>query len=305
MPQCGPPHVAAKLPNHLVVASSGADSTGRPGLVSSLACAYIALIPTPSMAFNVRLEDVENPATQSGVLAATEHRWDDAEKQFRIVLSEDPNSASAWSNLGNVHLSKSRPNEAFSDFSEAIRLAPSAPVPYLNRALAEEQLGVDADEQGQHQLAQEQYAGAVKDCNLAIERDSKEFAAWFNKGNALARLQDYGGALESYRTAADLAPGIAGYRLREAELMFQEDRVADADRLLRTVVRKNPTYAEAHAALTAVQWQLGQAGKAEEHFAIATAIDSRWKRVSYIHTQTRWPPKLYAAMEKFLSIVPG
>lgn len=37
-----------------------------------------------------------------------------------------------------------------------------APVPYLNRALAEEQLGVDADEQGQHQLAQEQYAGAVK-----------------------------------------------------------------------------------------------------------------------------------------------
>ena len=63
--------------------------------------------------------------TMQGVLAATEHRWDDAEKQFRIVLSEDPNSASAWSNLGNVHLSKSRPNEAFSDFSEAIRLAPS------------------------------------------------------------------------------------------------------------------------------------------------------------------------------------
>ena len=52
----------------------------------------------------------------------------------------------------------------------------------------------------------------LQDCNLAIERDSKEFAAWFNKGNALARLQDYGGALESYRTAADLAPGIAGYR---------------------------------------------------------------------------------------------
>ena len=63
--------------------------------------------------------------------------------------------------------------------------------------------------------------------------------------------------------------------------------------------------AEAHAALTAVQWQLGQADKAEEHFAIATSYDSRWKRVSFIQTQTRWPPKLYAAMEKFLSIVPG
>lgn len=52
----------------------------------------------------------------------------------------------------------------------------------------------------------------LQDCNEAIERDPKEFAAWFNKGNALARLQDYAGALESYRTAADLAPGIAGYR---------------------------------------------------------------------------------------------
>ena len=37
-----------------------------------------------------------------------------------------------------------------------------APVPYLNRALAEEQLGVDADEHDEHQEAQVQYSGAVK-----------------------------------------------------------------------------------------------------------------------------------------------
>ena len=52
----------------------------------------------------------------------------------------------------------------------------------------------------------------LQDCNEAIERDPKEFAAWFNKGNALARLHDYSGALESYKKAADLAHGIAGYR---------------------------------------------------------------------------------------------
>ena len=39
-----------------------------------------------------------------------------------------------------------------------------APVPYLNRALAEEQLGVDEDQQNQHQAAQGQYSGAVKVC---------------------------------------------------------------------------------------------------------------------------------------------
>lgn len=52
----------------------------------------------------------------------------------------------------------------------------------------------------------------LQDCNEAIERDPKEFAAWYNRGNALARLEDYAGALDSYRMAADLAPGIAGYR---------------------------------------------------------------------------------------------
>ena len=35
----------------------------------------------------------------------------------------------------------------------------------------------------------------------------------------------------------------AGYRLREAELMFQEGQAATADRVMRGVVRKNPNYA--------------------------------------------------------------
>lgn len=52
----------------------------------------------------------------------------------------------------------------------------------------------------------------MQDCDEAIAHDAKEFAAWFNKGNAQARLEDYAEALESYRQAADLAPGIAGYR---------------------------------------------------------------------------------------------
>ena len=42
---------------------------------------------------------------------------------------------------------------------------------------------------------------------------------------------------------------IAGYRLREAELLFENDQAGDADRLLRTVLRKNPRYAGESLAL--------------------------------------------------------
>lgn len=50
----------------------------------------------------------------------------------------------------------------------------------------------------------------VQDCDDATERDPKEFAAWFDRGNILVRLEDYKKALASYTKAADLAPGISG-----------------------------------------------------------------------------------------------
>ena len=56
--------------------------------------------------------------------AATEQRWEEAERFFQIVLKEEPGSASAYSNLGNVHLSQRRPEQAVADFSRAIQLSP-------------------------------------------------------------------------------------------------------------------------------------------------------------------------------------
>ena len=57
-------------------------------------------------------------------MAANDGRFDDAERFFQIVLKADQESASAWSNLGNVHLSLGRPQDATQEFSKAIALAP-------------------------------------------------------------------------------------------------------------------------------------------------------------------------------------
>ena len=51
-----------------------------------------------------------------------------------------------------------------------------------------------------------------------------------------------------------------------------------------------------------MQWVSGQQGKAEEHFEKAVSLDPRWSKMRFIRQQTRWPPTLYAAMEKFLAI---
>lgn len=71
---------------------------------------------------------------QTGVQAATEQRWDEAERFFQIVLKDEPDSASAYSNMGNVHLSQRRPEQAVTDFSRAIQLAPEVSISLLQWA---------------------------------------------------------------------------------------------------------------------------------------------------------------------------
>lgn len=72
-----------------------------------------------------------------------------------------------------------------------------------------------------HSQALARYPEAIDDCDAAIKNDPKEYAAWFNKGNVETRVANYSGALSDYQRAADLAPGIAGYRLRAATVLFQ------------------------------------------------------------------------------------
>lgn len=82
----------------------------------------------------------------------------------------------------------------------------------------------------------------------------------FGVGNMQMRLGQYKEALDSFQVAADLAPGIAGYRLREAQLLFQNAKSEEAVRMTRGVVRRNPYYAGAAALLSTGYWPLPVCG---------------------------------------------
>lgn len=194
------------------------------------------------------------------------------------------------------------PFAAVEDYNQAVRLAPEAPVPLLNRAIALEQLGLDLEAQGQHDAAVVRWQAAVADCDAAIQRDPKEAAAWFNKGNAEMRLEQYGSAAATYRQAADLAPGIPGYRLRQAQVEFQNGDTEAAARLTRSVCRKNPNYAEAFASLAAMLYKDGNFDKAENAFNTATEIDPSFRKLEYVLDNTRWPPSLVQVFSQFLAL---
>ena len=60
-------------------------------------------------------------------------------------------------------------------------ILPQAPVPYLNRAIAKETLGVEAAQRGDSPGAQALWRSAAEDASRAIELDPKEFAAYFDR----------------------------------------------------------------------------------------------------------------------------
>jgi len=206
--------------------------------------ASLFLSPPPSFAENVRVEDVKSPALRAGLEAANEQRWADAERLFKTFLLEEPDSASGLSNLANVELSTGRPQQALEHFDRAVALAPGAAVPRMNRALAKEALAVAAaattgrkgassssspppssssasSSSSSSSSAALLLASAAEDARAASQLDPREFAAFFDLGNILERQRDFEGALAAFAEAADLAPGLPGYRLREAAAMFQ------------------------------------------------------------------------------------
>lgn len=258
-----------------------------------------------ALAENVRVEDVTSSTLRAGLEAANEGRLDAAEKFFKAYLAqEDPSSASGFSNLGNVHLQQGKTQLALEDFTKAVDLAPEAAVPRLNRSIAYEQLGVNEEKQGRETAAADYYKKALADCDAATAADPKEFAAWFDKGNVQMRVGDYTGALESYNKAADLA-AIPGYRLRAATLQYQTGDIAKAKQTMRGIIRKNSNYAEARAALAAVNWAEGNVDVAEELLASAEDLDGAlWKDLNEVREMTRWPPALYDAYSRLLKVIP-
>ena len=320
--------------------SSTSTSTSLFSALALSACLLLGPFSLPSLAENVRVEDVESAALRAGLEAANDQRWADAERLFKAFLLEEPDSASGLSNLANVELSTGRPQQALEHLDRAVGLAPRAAVPRMNRALAKEALAVaDSSSSPSSSAASELLlASAAEDARQASLLDPKEFAAFYNRGNILERQGDFVGALEAFTEAADLAPGLPGYRLREAASMFQvaldneegggrsggEGRgargatatetadaassassaasVAKARKLVAGVTRKNPRYAEAKAALAAMSWQQGDVSAAEGAFNAAVSLEGDWRKPGHAARVTRWPPRLVEAYERLLAI---
>ncbi|KAG5181980.1 hypothetical protein JKP88DRAFT_245905 [Tribonema minus] len=160
------------------------------------------------------------------------------------------------------------------------------------------------------------WEAAVADYTAAIDLwgggrgpDTNPYALTF-RGNALAFLGRYKQAVEDYEAADNLftqqrSPDRAlDARANRALALYEIGNRHDAVRLMKSVLRRQPGYADLHVAIAADAWGRRDAETAEREWAFAcqnTDVGcAKYKSMEWVTGIRRWPPSLSAQLGNFL-----
>jgi len=256
--------LAAASPAPLSAAASALPISASPGRSA----------PPLSSLFQQALD-----ASRSGRFAEALPLWD-------AVLSRAPEDAAAWSNRGNVQLALGDPLAAIADQDHSLALEPENADAHLNRGTAEEAL--------------QRWDAAAADYAWILQRNPADASALYNRGNVQGSRGDWQAARDSFVAAADARPGFAMARSSAALAAFQLGDLTDAERELRSLIRRYPLFADARAGLTALLWHRGARGEAESHWAAASGLDPRYRQSDWLLEVRRWPPQAVTALERFV-----
>jgi len=219
---------------------------------------------------------------------SSEGQFNNALDKWNAYLETYPDDPAALSNRGNVKLVVGDPKGSIVDQNRAIELNPGELDPYINRGIANESLGL--------------WLQAKEDYLYVISKDNENFSALYNLANVEGSLNDWEKARSLFNQAAQYNPGFAMARSSEALANYQLGDFEASEKELRKLIRRYPTFADARAALTALQWSKGKSGEAESNWIAAVELDSRYAQKDWLLEVRRWPPAPVDDLMKFISI---
>jgi len=219
---------------------------------------------------------------------SSEGQFNNALDTWNDYLETYPDDPAALSNRGNIKLVIGDPKGSIVDQNRAIELNPSELDPYINRGIANESLGL--------------WLQAKEDYLYVISKDKENFSALYNLGNVEGSLNDWEKARGLFHQAAQYNPGFAMARSSEALANYQLGNFEASEKELRKLIRRYPTFADARAALTALQWSKGKSGEAESNWIAAVELDPLYAQEDWLSEVRRWPPAPVDDLMKFISI---
>jgi tetratricopeptide (TPR) repeat protein len=135
---------------------------------------------------------------------------------FEVATRLDPDSFSAWFNLGyTLAQTKGSGTEQLAAYERAIALSPTDAAAWTNTGAVLADL--------------KRYAEALEADERAISLDPTDALTWLNKGTALAGLQRYEEALAAYARATTLDPAYALAWTNTAIVLRRLGRLTEAN----------------------------------------------------------------------------
>ena len=209
-------------------------------------------------------------------------------KEWNSYLDFYPDDAAALSNRGNVKLVIGDIEGSIDDQDKAINLNPNEVDPYINRGIAEEALGL--------------WSRAKKDYMFVIAKDSENFSALYNYANVEGSLSNWEKARDLFSKAAKYNTGFAMARSSMALADYQLGNFDESEKELKKLIRRYPTFVDARAALTALNWSKGFSGQAESNWIAVTELDDRYSEEEWLLKVRRWPPKPTKDLMRFIAL---
>jgi len=219
---------------------------------------------------------------------SSEGNFNLALQEWDRYLESYPDDAAGLSNRGNVRLVIGDIEGSIDDQNKAISLNPGEIDPYINRGIAEEALGL--------------WAQAKKDYMFVISKDNKNSSALYNLANVEGSTSQWEKARDLFSKAALDNPGFAMARSSMALADYELGNIDESEKELKKLIRRYPTFVDARAALTALNWSKGESGRAESNWIAVTELDPRYSDEEWLIKVRRWPPKPTKDLMNFIDL---
>jgi serine/threonine-protein kinase len=189
--------------------------------------------------------------TNLGEALREKGQLDEAIAHHRRALVLQPNFGSALIHLGGALIEKKELDEAITHLRKAVELQPNRPAAHNNLGLALE---------GKDQLTE-----AITHFRKAIASNPTFAEGHTNLGDALRKKGHAGEAIKHLRKASELQPNDARFHYNLAIALLEQRRAGEAVEHLRTAIKLRPNLAQAHHTLGLTLRDKGELNAAIEH----------------------------------------
>jgi len=198
---------------------------GAAALLLSSAGATLAADPT-----SPGTSDLDRNISGCGMASTPEAKVEACTKAISSGQLNADNAARALSNRGNAYLALGQIDRAIADYTNAIKLAPSA-VGYFNR--------------GNAYLKKEDYANAESDYTACLKLDPNFVDAYLSRGVTFLNRGQYDRAIQDYNEALRLRPNYVVAIVKRGTAYFAKGDYAHAIQDYDEALRLEPGNAQA------------------------------------------------------------